>query len=103
MKNTGKWLIGIAIGVAFIFVVELSIGGFALYIHRAMGEVREQQRGNTTLLQSFDKRLEDLRDTQNLLRSNDLTHMETRLVSVDSRLGAIEEDIKALLSRGKGR
>ena len=102
MKDTGKWLIGIAIGVAFIFIVELSIGGFALYIHKSMGEIREQQRGNTTLLQSFDVRLEELRDNQEKLRENDLKHVDKRLDSVDRRLENIEGDVKSLLSK-KGR
>lgn len=103
MEKTGRWLIGIAIGVAFVLIVQFTIGGFALYIHQSLGEVREQQRANTTLLLSYEQRLKDLREAQELLRVNDLKHIDDRLEAVDKRLGGLEADVKTLLSRGKGR
>jgi len=102
MKDTGKWLIGIAIGVAFIFIVQLSLGGFSLYIHKAIGDVREQQRANTTLLLEYDKRLKELWELQQEMRKNDLKHMDDRLREVDRRLESIEADVKTLLGREKG-
>lgn len=103
MDKMAKWLIGIAIGVALTFIIELSIGGFALYIHKAVGEVREQQRANTTLLQSFEKRMEDMKDVQRQLRENDLHSIEGQLGAVNKRLESMEKDIKDLLQGKKGR